>query len=63
MKPRKFDYLFVVQGNYGYGWADECYEDNRKDARTRLREYLDNGPGIYRLIQRREPRTQSEATQ
>lgn len=44
----------IVQGNYGYhGWEDECSEETRKEARQRLREYLENGPGRYRLIRRR----------
>lgn len=61
MKARKFDYWIVVQGNYGYGWDDERFEDNWKEARQRLREYRENGPGAYRLIQRRELRQQSGA--
>jgi hypothetical protein len=46
---------FVVQGNYGYGhgFEDECSEDTRKEARQRLREYRENGPGVYRLVRRR----------
>ena len=48
---------WTVQGNYSWapGWEDECSVDNRKDARQRLREYRENGPGMYRLIKRRVP--------
>jgi hypothetical protein len=46
---------FIVQGNYGYGhgWEDETSEETRKEARQRLKEYRENGPGQYRLIARR----------
>jgi hypothetical protein len=46
---------YVVQGNYGYGhgWEDETAEETYREARVRLREYRDNGPGSYRLITRR----------
>lgn len=43
----------IVQGNYGFGFEDECTEDNRKDGVRRLREYRENGPGQYRLITRK----------
>ncbi len=45
--------VYVVQGNYGYGWDDENEEDNRVDAKRSIKEYRDNGPGSYRLIRRR----------
>lgn len=45
--------VYVVQGNYGYGWDDENEEDNRVDARRSIKEYRDNGSGSYRLIRRR----------
>ena len=44
---------YVIQGNYGFGYKDECFEETRKEARERLREYRENGPGDYRLITRR----------
>jgi len=50
--------VYVVQGNYGYGWDDENEEDNRIDARRSIKEYRDNGPGSYRLIKRRVPKDQ-----
>lgn len=47
--------LYVVQGNYGYGhgWEDVTAEDDRKQARQRLKEYIENSPGAHRLIKRR----------
>mgnify|MGYP003657295023 CR=1 FL=1 len=53
----KYLYLYVVQGDYGYGhgWEDECASENYKEARSDLLSYLENGTGRYRLIKRREP--------
>ena len=51
---RKTRDVYHVQGNYGCGYETECTEDNRKEARQRLKEYQDNGPGVYRLVKRRE---------
>lgn len=49
--------VHVVQGNYGYGhgWEDLTAEDDRVEARARLREYRENESGTpFRLIRRRE---------
>ena len=60
---RKYDYLHVLQGNYGYGdgFEDLCTEDNYREIRARLREYNENEapyiPVSYRTIQRRELRS------
>lgn len=43
----------IVQGNYGFGFEDECAEDSRREGMRRLREYRENGPGQYRLITRK----------
>lgn len=45
---------YVLQGNYGYGhgWEDLCAEDTRKEARERLREYIENEGGNYRIVRR-----------
>ena len=58
----KYLYLWIVQGNYGYGhgWEDEDASESHWDALKSLRLYRANGPGSYRLIQRREPNTQQE---
>jgi hypothetical protein len=45
---------YIVQGNYGQGWEDLTSEDNRTEARTRLREYNENEREYsHRLIKRR----------
>lgn len=48
----------IVQGSYGYGWEDENTEETRKDGIRSLREYRENGLGVYRLICRRVLNTQ-----
>lgn len=37
---------YEVQGDYGHGWEAVTTEDDRSEARARLREYRDNEPGI-----------------
>jgi hypothetical protein len=65
MKTRKFYYLYVLQGNYGYGhgWEDLTAEEiDSKSPLQALRaikqtrkEYVENEGGCYRIIKRREP--------
>lgn len=55
MKPRKYIYLFVIQGYYSGTWEDETQTESHKEARQYLREYRENMPQYpHRLIQRRE---------
>lgn len=64
MKARKYDYLLVLQGNYGQGWEDLTAEDKHspKDQygtpwqriKANKREYEVNEGGRYRIISRRE---------
>lgn len=58
MKTNKFSYLYVIQGNFGYGWEDmdEYNKTERKEAVRVLREYRMDG-NAYRLIERRVPNT------
>jgi len=49
----KYQYLFVLQGNYGFGYEDLTASENRKEIRQNLKEYRDNEGGDYRIIQRR----------
>lgn len=64
MKPRKYDYLIVLQGNYGYGhgFEDLCAAEDtrdgkgRKEIRDNLKDYRTNEGGNYRIIRRREAR-------
>lgn len=53
---RKTRDVWRLQGNYGYGdgWETECEEDSRVQGLQRLKEYLENGPGAYRLRKGRE---------
>ena len=58
-KTTKYIYLKVLQGNYGYGWADlESAEINKpdqvKELRRDLQAYRENQPAAYRIIRRRE---------
>jgi hypothetical protein len=54
-RVNKYIYLYIVQGNYGYGWDDEAASENEREAINDLRAYRRNGPGSYRMIRRREP--------
>lgn len=57
-KPRrKMKDEFVLQGNYGYGWSDECTEDTRRAINERMKEYRKNAGSIgqHRIIVRRVP--------
>ena len=55
-KTNKYEYLFVLQGNYGHGWEDLCASESSKEVRQNRKEYRENEGGNYRIIQRREPR-------
>ena len=45
---------YIIQGNYGQYWEDVTGENNRKDAKERLKEYRENDPEyMHRLIKRR----------
>ena len=59
----KYEYLYVLQGNYGYGhgWEDLSAEDKSQPhayrrIRQTLKEYRENEGGRYRIIERRELR-------
>ena len=57
----KYDYLYVLQGHYGYGWEDLTAEDSNelgawKRIRQTRKEYRENEGGSYRIIERRELR-------
>ena len=55
-KTKKYDYLFVLQGNYGQGWEDLCASESSTEVRQNRKEYRENEGGNYRIIQRREAR-------
>lgn len=47
---------YVLLGNWGYGFDEILVEDNAKDIRTRLREYVKNDPrATYWIHKRRVP--------
>ena len=62
-RQNKYDYLYVLQGHYGYhSWEDLTAEDKTipgayRRIRQTLREYRENEGGIYRIVQRREKKT------
>lgn len=50
VKLTKFITEYRVMGNYGmHGWEEEYSSRDYQDATERYREYLDNGPGMYKL--------------
>lgn len=60
----KYSYLYVLQGNFGYGWEDLTAEDKNgpknqygtpwQRIKQNKKEYIDNQPARYRIINRRE---------
>lgn len=60
MKPAKYTYEYVVQGNYGvHGWEDLTAEDSLKEAHAQRRVYDANDPAPHRVITRRVLNKQS----
>ena len=54
MYCRKTKDVYVLEGNYGYGWDFLCEYDNRKDALNDLKTYRENEIGyVHRIIKRR----------
>jgi hypothetical protein len=52
----KYQYLWVLQGNYGYGdgWEDLTAEETHPEIKLREKEYRENEGGVYRIVHRRE---------
>lgn len=46
--------IYVVQENYGYGWADLTYEETREEAENVLKDYEDNENCPHRIVKRKE---------
>ena len=42
MYKRKTVDCYAIEGNNGYGWDIECYCDDWKDAKARLKDYRNN---------------------
>lgn len=56
MKKRKnkYNYIYVIQGNYGYGWDDLVECDTYTEARTTWKDYAINEVNYcHRIIKRR----------
>ena len=54
-RKNKYEYLYVVQGNYGYGWDDLISTENYREAKARLKDYRENEKKYsHRMIHRRE---------
>nr|DAZ41418.1 MAG TPA: hypothetical protein [Caudoviricetes sp.] len=54
MYKRKTIDRWDIMGNYGTEWECECSEYTLKLAKQRLKEYRENGCGLYRLEKHRE---------
>lgn len=52
----KYEYLWVLQGQYGFGWEDLTASEVYREVRANLREYMSNEGGRYRIVKRRELR-------
>jgi len=59
----KYIYGYKIQGNYGLGWEDECFEYTYKEARKQLRAYKENSPYPSRMVSAREPNPEHPANQ
>lgn len=60
-KQPKYEYLYVLQGNYGYGWEDliatEQNSQGLREIKGYAKDYRENERGVpFRVIQRRVPR-------
>lgn len=57
-RQRKYDYYFVIQGNYGCGWEDlsQYPIEDRRSCSSDFREYrIAEREFSHRIIQRRVP--------
>jgi hypothetical protein len=52
-KNNKYDYVYVVQGNYGYGWDDLTESTSLREAKVDAKAYRVNGDLSIRVIHRR----------
>ena len=55
VKQNKYNYVKVIQGNYGYGWEDISTYDKQEfpTVKKDLKEYRSSNTGVYRVIDRR----------
>ena len=54
-KQNKYNYIKVIQGNFGHGWEDVCEYDKQDFSLVKndLKEYRLSNTGVYRVIDRR----------
>lgn len=52
---RKTKDEYQIWSNYGYGWECECTAEDMQDGRRLLKEYRENGSGVYELKKKRVP--------
>ena len=54
-KQTKYNYVKVIQGNFGYGWEDvsEYNKQEFSTVKNDLKEYRLSNTGTYRVIDRR----------
>ena len=45
--------IWVLQGNYGYGWDDLTYENTKEEALKQKKCYDENESYHHRVIKRR----------
>lgn len=50
-KKNKYQYLYVLQGNYGYGHG---FGESYREVKENFKAYRINEGGNYRIIKRRE---------
>ena len=55
IKQNKYNYVKVIQGNFGYGWEDVSEYDKQDYplVKNDLKEYRLSNTGVYRVINRR----------
>jgi antirestriction protein len=56
----KYVKVYVVQGNYGYGWDDLTYHENFAEAKKERKVYDENENNSHRVITRNVLRTDYE---
>lgn len=55
-RQNKYEYLYVIQGDYGAGWEDLTQSTCWREVKINLKAYLIDEGGTYRIIKRRERR-------
>lgn len=62
--PRKTRDVYVLMGNYGYGWDELVTYDNYSDAKVDYKTYEENEPDAqHKIVRKREPIEESKKTE